>query len=131
MKIQVEFYVLVFHIFFPTPFFLSFFQIEPHRLRTRKPHEKLYAIGGWDGNTAIKMVECYDTETGVWETGSPTHIPRNGVGLAILNGLLYAIGGHDGQRFQNTVEVFDPRMNRWKMIAPLKHRRASAGMLHL
>lgn len=74
------------------------------------------------------VVECYDTETGQWETACPTQSPRNGVGLAMLNGILYAIGGHDGQRFQNSVEVFDPRVNRWKTIASLKHRRASAGM---
>ncbi len=105
--------------------------MEPHRLHARKPHEKLYTIGGWDGNTAVGVVECYDTETGQWDTVSPTQTPRNGVGLAMLNGILYAIGGHDGQRFQNSVEAFDPRMNRWKPVASLKHRRASAGMCML
>ena len=76
----------------------------------------------------MSMVECYDTETSQWETVSSTHIPRNGVGLAILDGLLYAIGGHDGQKFQSMVEVYDPRLNRWKNATPLKHKRASAGM---
>ena len=76
----------------------------------------------------MRTVECYDTETGQWETTSSTHTPRNGVGLAILNGILYAIGGHDGLHFQNSVEVFDPRVSRWKTIAPLKYRRASAGV---
>ncbi len=75
----------------------------------------------------MNTVECYDTETGTWETISSTQTSRNGVGLAILDGTLYAVGGHDGQRFQNTVEVFDPRVNRWKTISSLKHRRASAG----
>ena len=79
---------------------------------------------------AVNVVECYDTETGQWETTNSTKTPRNGVGLAILNGSLYAIGGHDGQRFQNSVEVFDIRINRWKSIASLKHRRASAGMFY-
>lgn len=73
------------------------------------------------------MVECYDSETSQWETISSTQIARNGVGLALLDGLLYAIGGHDGQMFQNMVEVYDPRLKRWKNATPLKHRRASAG----
>ena len=86
-------------------------------LRPRKPEERLYAIGGWDGNSAVKVVEYFDTETNQWEIGTPTKIPRNGVGLAILNGALYAIGGHDGQKFQNSVEVFDPRLNKWQSVA--------------
>ena len=73
-------------------------------------------------------MECYDTGTGQWETTSSTHTARNGVGLAILDGMLYAIGGHDGEHFQESVEVFDPRVSRWKAIASLKQRRASAGM---
>ena len=73
------------------------------------------------------MVECYDTEISQWETICSTNIPRNGVGLALLNGLLYAIGGHDGQRFQSMVEVYDPRLKRWKNSPSLKHKRASAG----
>ena len=101
--------------------------MEPHRLSARKPHEKLYAIGGWDGNTAVSAVECYDTETGQWETTSSTQTPRNGVGLAVLHGILYAIGGHDGGRFQNSVEAYDPRVGRWRGVASLKHRRASTG----
>lgn len=74
-------------------------------------------------------MECYDTATGQWESIRPTQVPRNGVGLAILNGYLYAIGGHDGQKFQHSVEVYDPRVNRWKNVAPLKHKRASAGVV--
>jgi N-acetylneuraminic acid mutarotase len=103
-------------------------QVDSKHLVPRKPSELLYAVGGWDGHTAVSTVEYYDTDTEQWTLGTPLLSKRNGVGLAFTGGLLYAVGGHDGHSFLNTAEVFNPQTSRWQSIPPLKQKRASAGV---
>lgn len=56
---------------------------------------RLYAVGGRDGSSCLKTVECFDPHTNKWLHCSPMSKRRGGVGVATCNGFLYAVGGHE------------------------------------
>lgn len=75
---------------------------------------KLYAVGGRDGASCLRTVECYDPHTNKWTSVAPLTRRRGSVGVAVANGYLYAIGGQDApannpaaSRF-DCVERYDP-----------------------
>lgn len=53
---------------------------------------KLYAVGGRDGSSCLKSVECFDPHTNKWTLCAQMSKRRGGVGVTTWNGLLYAIG---------------------------------------
>ncbi len=58
--------------------------------------DKLFAVGGCDGNFSLDSVEIYDPILDEWRLGPTMTIPRSTVGVAVLNDRLYAIGGFSG-----------------------------------
>lgn len=56
---------------------------------------RLYAVGGRDGSSCLKSMECFDPHTNKWSLCAPMSKRRGGVGVATYNGFLYAVGGHD------------------------------------
>lgn len=56
---------------------------------------RLYAVGGRDGSSCLKSMECFDPHTNKWSMCAPMSKRRGGVGVATYNGFLYAVGGHD------------------------------------
>lgn len=75
---------------------------------------KLYAVGGRDGASCLRTVECYDPHTNKWTMIAPLTRRRGGVGVAVASGYLYAMGGQDApannpaaSRF-DCVERYDP-----------------------
>lgn len=52
-------------------------------------------MGGRDGSSCLKTVECFDPHTNKWLHCSPMSKRRGGVGVATCNGFLYAVGGHE------------------------------------
>jgi N-acetylneuraminic acid mutarotase len=98
----------------------------------------LYAVGGnapvgVGGVHVLSTVEAYDPATNTWSTKAPMPTPRDGLAVAVVNGILYAIGG-DVSVFGaalNKVEAYDPVTNTWTTKTPLPIARAwiSAGVL--
>ena len=68
--------------------------------------------GGFDDNSPLSSVECFDPRQHRWEYVSELTTPRGGVGVATIMGRVFAVGGHNGNIYLNTVEAFEPRMNR-------------------
>lgn len=58
-------------------------------------HPRLYAVGGRDGSSCLKSMECFDPHTNKWSLCASMSKRRGGVGVATYNGFLYAVGGHD------------------------------------
>lgn len=48
--------------------------------------------GGYDGNSFLKSVECYDPSTDTWTSVCPMNVKRSRVALAANMGKLWAIG---------------------------------------
>lgn len=86
---------------------------------------RLYAVGGRDGSSCLRSVECFDPHTNKWSMCAPMSKRRGGVGVATYNNFLYALGGHDApasnhcSRLSDCVERWvsalsrEGRMARW------------------
>lgn len=86
----------------------------------------IYAVGGaakgplpeaWQ----IATVEAYTVATGRWNRLPSMPTPREGLGVAVINGLLYAVGGYTmiaNQYTANTpaLESFNPTTAEWKVL---------------
>ncbi len=68
---------------------------------------RLYAVGGRDGSSCLRTVECYDPHTNRWTLVAPMSKRRGGVGVAVAHGFLYAFGGHDAPASNPSAARFD------------------------
>lgn len=59
------------------------------------PFLRLFAVGGRDGSSCLRSMECFDPHTNKWSMCAPMAKRRGGVGVATYNNFLYAVGGHD------------------------------------
>jgi N-acetylneuraminic acid mutarotase len=85
----------------------------------------LYAIGGYKGVDALKVVEAYDSATDSWTAKADMPTARCGFGVAVVNGVIYAIGG--GAPYMpalGTVEAYDPATDSWTTKASMPTPRA-------
>lgn len=73
---------------------------------------RLYAVGGRDGSSCLRSMECFDPHTNKWVLCSPMSRRRGGVGVTTCNGYLYAVGGHDAPASNPTSSRFDC-VERW------------------
>lgn len=68
---------------------------------------RLYAVGGRDGSSCLKSVECFDPHTNKWTACTAMSKRRGGVGVSTCNGFLYAVGGHEAPASNPTCCRFD------------------------
>ena len=73
-------------------------------------------------------VDRYNPVTDQWRACSPLSVPRNRVGVAVMDGLLYAVGGSSNSNYHNTVEFYDPDHDNWSSIKPMHQKRLGAGV---
>jgi len=86
---------------------------------------KIYLVGGRIGGSVLEgnfkppllSVDIYDPKSDKWERGVPMRIPRDHLGVAVLEGKIYAIGGRVLTLLNPTsaVEIFDPSSGRWEI----------------
>lgn len=89
---------------------------------------KLYAIGGYNGQERLSTVEVFNPETKIWSKVTSMNCKRSAVGAAALNDRLYVCGGYDGVSSLNTVEYYDPDKNEWVMVTSMSKHRSAAGV---
>nr|CAD7196547.1 unnamed protein product [Timema douglasi] len=96
---------------------------------------KLYALGGYNGQERLSAVEVFDPLKRVWNRITSMRCRRSqivkgrylnsAVGAAAFNDQLFACGGYDGVSSLNTVECYTPDNDNWTPVASmLKHRSA-------
>ena len=84
---------------------------------------RLYAIGGYNGQERLNTVEVFDAQTGRWSKVASMNCKRSAVGAVAVGDHLYVCGGFDGVSSLDTVEKFDPEENNWIMVNNMtKHR---------
>uniref|UniRef100_A0A8C2U425 Kelch like family member 5 n=1 Tax=Coturnix japonica TaxID=93934 RepID=A0A8C2U425_COTJA len=94
----------------------------------------LYAVGGRDGSSCLKSMECFDPHTNKWSLCASMSKRRGGVGVTTWNGFLYAIGGHDApasnltSRLSDCVERYDPKTDMWTAVASMSISRDAVGV---
>jgi N-acetylneuraminic acid mutarotase len=91
----------------------------------------LYAVGGNKVNGAggvsvLSTLEAYDPATDTWTTKASMPTPRDGLSVAVVNGILYAIGGDVAVwgTALDKVEAYNPVTNTWTTKAPMPTTRA-------
>merc|ERR1712190_18760 len=82
-------------------------------------HDKLYMIGGDDGNQALASAEAFDADTCSWEVLPPMGQERFFTASAFLDDQLYVIGGDDGDESLRNVEVLDTVAYTWETRVPM------------
>ena len=54
---------------------------------------KIYVIGGYDGNSSLNSVECYDAEMNQWKFVASMSTLRSAAGVASLNSMSWSFLG--------------------------------------
>ncbi|XP_065510951.1 kelch-like ECH-associated protein 1 isoform X1 [Caloenas nicobarica] len=91
-----------------------------------------YAVGGRnnspDGNTDSAAIDCYNPMTNQWSQCSPMSVPRNRIGVGVIDGMIYAVGGSHGCIHHSSVERYEPERDEWQLVAPMLTRRIGVGV---
>jgi DNA-binding CsgD family transcriptional regulator len=90
---------------------------------------RVYVIGGWDGQRYVDTVFIYDAAANRWTTGAPLPLARGFSAAAALNAAIYVVGGYaDGREFNNC-DRYLPANDRWETCAPLLVTRGGLGLV--
>ncbi|XP_041357130.1 kelch-like ECH-associated protein 1 isoform X2 [Gigantopelta aegis] len=91
----------------------------------------LYIVGGRnnspDGNMDSNALDMYDPMRNAWSPRTPMTVPRNRVGIGVIDGMIYAVGGSQGQTHHRSAEKYDPELDSWTMIAQMNTNRIGVG----
>ncbi|KAM6394838.1 kelch-like ECH-associated protein 1 [Rhynochetos jubatus] len=91
-----------------------------------------YAVGGRnnspDGNTDSASIDCYNPMTDRWSACAPMSVPRNRIGVGVIDGMIYAVGGSHGCVHHSSVERYEPERDEWELVAPMLTRRIGVGV---
>nr|XP_031846443.1 kelch-like ECH-associated protein 1 [Nomia melanderi] len=91
-----------------------------------------YAVGGRNNSPESRYdsdwVDRYNPVTDQWRACSPMSVPRNRVGVAVMDGLLYAVGGSAGAEYHSSVECYDPDLDTWNNVKPMHIKRLGVGV---
>jgi N-acetylneuraminic acid mutarotase len=85
---------------------------------------KIFCAGGLSStasDTAVNVMEVYDTITNSWSTLAPMPRARDHFQAAVINGKFYAVSGRD-TAIANTLafnDVYDIATNTWTTAAPI------------
>lgn len=91
--------------------------------------EKLYVVGGSDGQTSLVSVEIFDFTTCSWSPGPNLGTPRANMGVAVIHQRLFAVGGFSGKAFLNSVEFLSEDDDQWCAYQPADVTAADRGKL--
>lgn len=84
---------------------------------------KLYVVGGFDGERAMDSAEVFDCVTNTWSLLPPLLQRRCSCSCAVLRGQLYVVGGVCGPMALSHVERFDNSVRKWISVSPLSETR--------
>ena len=80
--------------------------------------DRMFCIGGYDGNDTLRTGEVYDFETNQWTPIPPMFVARSNAGAAVHNKKIYIVGGWDGVSLASA-EVYDVVIGEWRRIESL------------
>ncbi|MBN3303231.1 KEAP1 protein, partial [Amia calva] len=91
-----------------------------------------YTVGGRNNslqeNTDSDALYCYNPMTNQWTQRASLNVPRNRVGVGVIDGSIYAVGGSHGSTHHSSVERYDPETNQWTLVSPMAVARIGAGV---
>ncbi|CAD6197420.1 unnamed protein product [Caenorhabditis auriculariae] len=93
-------------------------------------HRQVYAIGGFNGQDRLKLVEIKSVlmKLLVFIWIAPLRRKRSALAAAFLHNRLYVCGGYDGIISLSSVEVYDPDKNVWEDGPDMIKQRSASGV---
>ncbi|XP_069073040.1 kelch-like ECH-associated protein 1A [Pleurodeles waltl] len=95
-------------------------------------HGLFYAVGGRNNSpnehTDSSALDCFNPMTQQWMARAPLNVPRNRVGVGVIDGAIYAVGGSSASDHHRSVEKYDPDSNTWTFVASMSVSRIGAGV---
>ncbi|KAI1883001.1 hypothetical protein AGOR_G00240730 [Albula goreensis] len=94
---------------------------------------KVYAVGGYDGQSRLSSVECYDSFSNRWTEVAPMKEAVSSPAVASCAGKLFVIGGGpDDNTCSDKVQCYDPESDTWLLRAniPIAKRCITAVSLN-
>jgi hypothetical protein len=88
--------------------------------------DRLYAVGGARGGTALRTLEIYDLRRRRWSRGPSMRVAREHLAATVAGGRLYVLAGRVGGTNFTVAERYDPRRRRWERLPSM--RRARGGI---
>jgi influenza virus NS1A-binding protein len=92
---------------------------------------KIYCIGGWNGQAGIRQCDVYCPETDTWTSIAPLNTGRCQAGVFAFNNKIWVVGGSDAWNCLGTCETYDPEADQWSFTAPLLTARRGCGLAEL
>jgi N-acetylneuraminic acid mutarotase len=84
---------------------------------------RIYAIGGHDNVSDLKVNEEYDPKTDTWKTKAPMPTPRHNFALFVFQNKIHVIGGSLlSAEFTRAHEVYDPASDTWESRTPVSNK---------
>jgi len=91
----------------------------------------VYVIGGRNNTleSSLDLATCerYNPMSNQWDACKSMSVPRNRVGVGVIDNEMYAVGGSKGTDHQNTVEKYSPTEDAWQTCASMKTSRIGVG----
>ncbi|CAI2348663.1 unnamed protein product [Caenorhabditis sp. 36 PRJEB53466] len=88
----------------------------------------VYAIGGFNGQDRLDLVERFDYDTMKWTTLPSLSRKRSALAAAFVENKLYVCGGYDGLVSLSSIEVYDIQRNVWEAGPAMESQRSAAGV---
>ncbi|VDP21341.1 unnamed protein product [Soboliphyme baturini] len=90
---------------------------------------RLYSMGGWDGENALKDCENKSVHRILYHPFIMCRrIGRSQAGCVVWKNKIYVAGGYDSWHCTNTVEVYDPESDTWHYLSPMNCARRGCGL---
>jgi DNA-binding CsgD family transcriptional regulator/N-acetylneuraminic acid mutarotase len=86
-------------------------------------HDKLFLIGGWNGETYTAASYVYDPGDDTWQSMASPTVARGFGAAAVLSDRIFYIGGYDGRRELDTCEVYNPAEDEWTVCPSMLQPR--------
>jgi N-acetylneuraminic acid mutarotase len=87
-------------------------------------NNKIYAIGGYDGQSFLSSVEVYDPVSDSWQKTASMITARAWPAVTVLDNKLFVVGGRISPNLLlNNCEIYDPVMDTWEVSTPIPSAR--------
>lgn len=88
----------------------------------------IFAIGGFNGPSALKSVEYLDFHANEWFAAAPMLEKRSYSGVVVSEQhQIFVLGGTSNSRHLKTMEMYDPERNAWTAMPPMRRSRSYLG----